>query len=271
MMKEKARIHSRRELAEGIVSMWLKCSLADHAEPGQFVLVYPKDSSRLLGRPFCICEVNPEGDEIRIVFRISGKGTEEIAALEYRDIVEVEGPLGKGYPLECAAGKQVLLMGGGIGAPSLLFLAQRLKKSIVSYGGAKNVSALLGYRNSALKRFLADDFLNVGIQTMIATDDGSDGIKGNVVEVAKRLHSQRVLLPQLIYACGPMPMLKAVGEFAAELKIPAYISLEEHMACGVGACLGCVVPTKERDGHSNVHNARICTEGPVFEASEVLW
>ena len=99
----------------------------------------------------------------------------------------------------------------------------------------------------------------------MATEDGSVGTKGNVMNTIEENHLQA----DVIFACGPMPMLRAIKKYAEEKKIKAYISLEEHMACGVGACLGCVVKTKEVDHHSHVHNARICTDGPVFDAEEV--
>ena len=102
-------------------------------------------------------------------------------------------------------------------------------------------------------------------RSVIATEDGSVGTKGNVIDAILENH----LEADIIFACGPMPMLRAIKTYAKEYNIDAYISLEEHMACGVGACLGCVVQTKEVDHHSHVNNARICTDGPVFHAQEV--
>ena len=121
---------------------------------------------------------------------------------------------------------------------------------------------ILGYRDREL--FLKENFERYA-SVYVATEDGSMGIKGNVMDVI----AANELEADVIFACGPMPMLRAVKKYAQERGIPAYISLEEHMACGVGACLGCVVKTKEIDSHSHVHNARICTDGPVFEAETV--
>ena len=146
------------------------------------------------------------------------------------------------------------LIGGGIGIPPLLQLAKELD--------TEEKSIILGYRDSNL--FLAEELARYG-KVYVATEDGSQGTKGNVLD-AIREHS---LEGDIIYACGPMPMLRAIKQYAAEQGIKAYISLEEHMACGVGACLGCVVKTREVDPHSHVHNARICTDGPVFDAEEV--
>lgn len=146
-------------------------------------------------------------------------------------------------------------MGGGIGIPPMLELARELPAS------AKK-QIIVGYRDSQL--FLKDDLAQNGT-VYIATEDGSVGTKGNVMNAIEENHLQA----DVIFACGPMPMLRAIKKYAEEKGIEAYISLEEHMACGVGACLGCVVKTKEVDHHSHVHNARICTDGPVFEAKEV--
>ena len=144
-------------------------------------------------------------------------------------------------------------MGGGIGVPPILELAKRLE-------ARKRI--IVGYRDGNL--FLKEDLEKYGA-VYAATEDGSAGTKGNVMDAIQ----ENGLEADVIFACGPMPMLRAIKAYAGQRGIPAYISLEEHMACGVGACLGCVVKTKEIDHHSHVHNARICTDGPVFEAREV--
>lgn len=165
-------------------------------------------------------------------------------------------------------------MGGGIGIPPMLELAKALSpgaakgldagtdESAASKEGAAKVCSIMGYRDA--QTFLRPDLEQYG-EVVIATEDGSVGTKGNVMDAIR----ENALTADVIFACGPMPMLRAIKAYAAEQGIPAYISLEEHMACGVGACLGCVVKTKEVDHHSHVNNARICTDGPVFEAGEV--
>ena len=254
-MKEKctAVVISQVQLAPGIYDMWLETKLAGSAVPGQFIGVYTKDKSRLLPRPISICEVREDKKALRIVYRVAGAGTEEIAGYKAGDAVEVLGTLGNGFPLEEAEGKKVILMGGGIGVPPILELAKRMnaEKQII-----------MGYRDS--QTFLREDFEKYG-KVYIATEDGSVGTRGNVMHAI----AENALEADVIFACGPMPMLRAIKTYAAEHGIKAYISLEEHMACGVGACLGCVVKTKEKDHHSHVNNARICTDGPVFEAGEV--
>lgn len=251
--KQNATVLSQKEIAPQIFDMWIETSLAKEAKPGQFICVYPKDKSTLLPRPISICEVNADKTALRIVYRIAGQGTAEFSAYKEGESVAVLGTLGNGFPLEEGKGKKVFLMGGGIGIPPMLQLAKELDA---------DKQVVVGYRDNQL--FLKEDLEKYG-KVYIATEDGSEGTKGNVMDAI----AANALEADVIFACGPMPMLRAIKKFAAEHQIKAYISLEEHMACGVGACLGCVVKTKEVDHHSHVHNARICTDGPVFEAEEV--
>ena len=146
-------------------------------------------------------------------------------------------------------------MGGCIGIPPMLLLASKIRY-------AASVDVIVGYRDKEL--FLADDLAKYA-PVHVATEDGSVGTKGNVMDVIEA----EGLTADVIFACGPMPMLRAIKQFAARSGIEAYISLEERMACGVGACLGCVVRTREVDHHSHVNNARICTDGPVYRAADV--
>ncbi len=251
--KVKTTIVSQKQIAEQIYDLWLETELAQDAHAGQFVAVYPQNAATLLPRPISICEVDKEQCRLRLVYRVAGKGTAEFSAYRAGDTLEVLGVLGNGFPIEAAKGKRVFLMGGGIGIPPMLELSKELDAE-------KHI--LLGYRNQDL--FLQDDLGENG-QVYIATEDGSVGGQGNVMDIIKvnDLHAD------IIMACGPMPMLRAIKQYAAEQGIDAYLSLEERMACGVGACLGCVCKTKEIDHHSHVNNARICTDGPVFEAGEV--
>ena len=254
-MKQKhtAKVLSQREMAPDIFDMWIETPLAADAKPGQFLGVYPRDRSTLLPRPISICETDAVRGALRIVYRVAGAGTREFSGYSQGDAKSLLGNLGNGFPLEQGAGKKAFLMGGGIGVPPILELARRLEaeKQIV-----------VGYRDGNL--FLKEDLQKYGT-LHIATEDGSAGTKGNVMDAIR----ENGLEAEVIFACGPMPMLRAIKAYAAERDIPAYISLEEHMACGVGACLGCVVKTKEVHHHSHVPNARICTDGPVFEAKEV--
>lgn len=251
--KQTAEVLSQKEAAPRIYDMWIGTDLAEQARPGQFLCIYPKDRSTLLPRPISICEVREDRKALRIVYRVAGQGTGEFSGYRAGDTIEIMGTLGNGFPVGEAVGKKVFLMGGGIGVPPILQLAKEMDA---------DRQIIVGYRDS--HTFLREDFEKYG-KVYIATEDGSAGVKGNVMNAI----AENGLEADMIYACGPMPMLRAIKAYAAEHKIKAYISLEEHMACGVGACLGCVVKTKEVDQHSHVNNVRICTDGPVFEAEEV--
>lgn len=249
---EEAKLIETNKLSDGIFEMYIKTRVASLAKPGQFVMVYPKDSATLLPRPISICEVSD--GELRLVYRVQGKGTKEFSLYKEGETVKILGPLGNGFPVEEGKGKRSILIGGGIGVPPILELAKALK--------GEDVTILAGYRNSDM--FLDEDFKKQA-PLEVATEDGSIGVKGNVMDVIR----EKNLKCDVIFACGPMPMLRAIKKYAEENGVTAYISLEERMACGVGACLGCVCKTTHKDSHSHVNNARVCTEGPVFEASEV--
>ncbi len=260
-MKQKvtATVVSQKEIAPAIYDMWIATDLAMQALPGQFICVYPKNKSTLFPRPISICEIAEDKSALRIVYRLAGQGTNEFSGYQAGESVEILGTLGNGFPAEKAKGKKVFLMGGGIGVPPILQLA----KELCAVGLSKeDIQIVVGYRDS--KMFLKEDLEQYGT-VYVATEDGSFGTKGNVMNAIE----ENGIGADVIFACGPMPMLRAIKQYAEKVEITAYISLEEHMACGVGACLGCVVKTKKVDHHSHVHNARICTDGPVFEAAEV--
>ena len=252
--KETAVVYSQEELAPGIFSMWIVTDIADEARPGQFISVYSQDGSRLLPRPISICEADPDEGRLRIVYRIAGKGTDEFSKYVSGDSIDIMGPLGNGFPVEKAEGKKVFLMGGGIGVPPILELAKQMK--------CEKKQIIAGYRDC--HTFLREEFEAAGT-LYIATEDGSVGTKGNVMDAIR----ENALEADVIYACGPTPMLRAIKKYAEENGIECYISLEERMACGIGACLGCVCHSKDIDEHSNVRNKRICKDGPVFRAEEV--
>lgn len=256
--KVTARVISQEEIAGGIYDMWMETDLAETGRAGQFICIYPHDKSTLLPRPISICEADKEKGRLRIVYRVAGKGTEEFASYKEGDSIEIMGNLGNGFPLAAAEGKRVWLMGGGIGIPPMVQLAKDLKAE----GKAAAVTVIAGYRDGQL--FLKEDMERYA-SVYTATEDGSAGIKGNVMDAA----AAEKLQAEVIMACGPMPMLRAIKRYAMENNKEAYISLEERMACGVGACLGCVCRTKKMDTHSHVKNARICTDGPVFPAADV--
>ena len=243
-MKKKitATVLSQKEIAPRIFDMWIATELAACAKAGQFIGVYPKDRSTLLPRPISICQVNDKKDALRIVYRIAGQGTAEFSSYQEGDGVEILGTLGNGFPTEAAEGKKVFLMGGGIGIPPMLELARELPASTEK-------QIIVGYRDDQL--FLNEDLEKNGT-VYIATEDGSVGVKGNVLDAIR----EEGIEGEIIYSCGPTPMLRALKVYAEEKGIEAQISLEEKMACGIGACLACVCQSKDVDEHSHVHNKR---------------
>ena len=253
-VKIKSTVAEQKKLAEGIYSMWLLAEeIAVQAKPGQFISVYSNDKSRVLPRPISICEIDREQGKLRIVYRVVGKGTEEFSKALAGDTFEILGPLGNGFPLEEAKGKRVLMVGGGIGVPPMLQTAKEAEAEAV---------IVSGYRNSDL--FLKEELENAG-SLYIATEDGSVGTKGNVLDAIRENDIQA----DVMFACGPTPMLRALKQYAEEKNMPCWISMEEKMACGIGACLACVCQSKNVDAHSHVHNKRICKDGPVFLSTEV--
>lgn len=261
MAKQKitAAVTSQVQLTADIYDLRIKApGIAAQAVPGQFVSLYSGDGSRLLPRPISLCGIDREAGELRLVYRIAGAGTKEFSTLKPGDTIDVLGPLGNGFSLDALKeGQKAFLIGGGIGIPPMLELAKALKAE-----GKGEVQAVLGYRDSQM--FLKDEFQAYG-SVYAATEDGSAGTKGNVLDAIRA----EALEADVIFACGPTPMLRALKAYAAEKKIPAWLSLEEKMACGVGACLACVCQSKEKDHHSQVHNKRICKDGPVFLADDI--
>ncbi len=209
--------------------------VAQNAAPGQFVML--EVPGKFLRRPFSIAGV--EGNRIQILFRRVGEGTSSLARVRRNHKLRVLGPLGRGFPK--IEGK-VILIGGGIGVAPLLFAASRYDDYTLVYG--ERTERIL----------IDDDFLPSN--TLIATDDGTAGFEGTVVELAE------TLAPSPIFACGPLRMLSAVVELARRWNVPAWFSLEARMACGFGVCNGCVVRTAS--GYS-----RVCTDGPVFDLAQI--
>ena len=277
--REYAKVLECVRIGNDIFSLKLAAEqIAAAAKPGQFVSVYANDSARLLPRPISVCEADARSGILRLVFRIAGAGTREFSRLEEGERVMLVGPLGNGFPLERAEAKRVFLIGGGIGIPPMLELAKRLTsaegegtaedQNERAAGGsavvdqaerAVDVKAVLGYRD---ERFLLEDF---PCETVVATEDGSFGTRGTVLD-AIRAHG---LTADVIYACGPIPMLRALKQYALESGTECWLSMEEKMACGIGACLSCVCRSTEIDEHSQVKNKRVCTEGPVFLSTEI--
>ena len=284
--EEIAVVVDQNALGRGIYDLTLKTTnIAKAAKAGQFVSVYSNDKSKLLPRPISLCGIDRDEDTIRLVYRVTGEntGTEEFSKLVMGDKIRILGPLGNGFTVE--PGKKAFLIGGGIGVPPMLQLAKDINSGVVQTTGAVDTNTqekgqteekqinghgkkicdmniIMGYRDE--NTFLLDEFKEQA-DSFVATEDGSVGTKGNVIDAI----NENGLEADVIYACGPMPMLRALKAYAMEHDMECYVSMEERMACGIGACLACVCKTKDKDAHSNVNNKRICKEGPVFNAKEV--
>lgn len=247
----KHEIISSELLAPGIFSFRVAYPETDTLAPGQFVTVLC--GAHTLRRPISVCETGR--DWIRLVFEVRGEGTRWMSQRAAGDMLDILGPLGCGFTQLCEPEKAVFV-GGGIGVPPLLGAA-----SAFGRGG----TAVLGFR-SAGAAILTKDFAALGCTVALATEDGSAGEKGFVTSpLRRRLASSPC---GGIYACGPAPMLRAVAKEAALRGVPCLVSLEERMACGVGACLGCAVRIKTDAG---IKNLRVCCDGPVFDAGSVAW
>ena len=248
-------------LAPDVYSIWIEAKeIVKEARAGQFVSLYPHDGGHLLPRPISICEIDRDGGRLRLVYRVVGYGTAELSLMTPGSKVRVMGPLGNGFPLEENKNlKNVILIGGGIGIPPMLGVANAIKNRDNSI----RVTAVIGYRDR--HDFLSDDLYEVADNLIIATDDGSRGTHGTVIDAMNENDVQG----DVIYACGPTPMLRGVKNHGEQFGIPVWLSLEERMACGIGACLGCVCKSADIDPHSQVKNKRVCKDGPVFPANEV--
>ena len=242
---ETASIIENQEITRGIFKLRLGLPLDyPRPEPGQFVNIYLNDSSRLLPRPISVCDFAK--GTLTLVYAVAGAGTEIISGYKAGAAMRVSTPLGNGFSISIKG--NCVLVGGGAGVPPLLFWGKQLN-------GQLPVRAFLGFKSEP---FLTNEF---PCDTEIATDDGSSGFKGNVINLLERTE-----IPDdtQIFACGPRPMLKSLAGFAKERGLALQVSLEERMGCGYGACVGCVCKT-------TAGSRKVCEDGPVFNASEVIW
>lgn len=248
-------IIEKKAIALDTYSFTLYCpEVANIAQAGQFVHILPENYG--LRRPISIAGIDPEKGTLRIVFAIRGKGTKALANMNEGQRMDMIAPLGHGFTLKPDA-QHVVLVGGGIGVPPMLPLAK--------YYGEK-ATAISGFRTFQ-QVILQEDFEAMGAQAICCTEDGSAGaVKGFVTAPLEQFLSEGV---DAVYACGPAVMLKAVAEMCIRNKTYCEISLEERMACGVGACLGCACQMKDENGE--IHFRHVCKNGPVFKAEEVLF
>lgn len=255
----RAKILSHVPAGRGFFRLVLKApETAAAAQPGQFVMLRVSENlDPLLARPFGISAV-PSRSSIEIVYRVVGRGTALLTRKSAGHELSVLGPLGKGFPLP---GKDTtpVLVGGGSGFPPLHFLAQRAGSRAHFFIGARNKECLP-------PASIIKSFRDVTSRVHVATEDGSTGVHGMSTDILNAFLSKMENKTHLvIYACGPHAMLAVASRIAAEHSIPCYVSMEERMACGLGACMGCSVPVKA-GGYK-----RACKEGPVFDSRDIEW
>ena len=241
----------------------LRCScpeIAASALPGQFIhVLIPQGSGLLLRRPFTIYTV--EGDQISMLYQLIGEGTNVLSRLKWGDSIRVLGPLGNTFEISPVP-SPAIIVGGGAGIASLMLLAAALRNAGVHTLG------LVGSMNRA--RLLSmEDLQAIGVETHIATDDGSVGHHGFVTELLTHILETHELQNPIIYACGPDGMLRAVTEIALDYHIPTQLAMENRMGCAMGVCLGCVCKVQMPGG--GFEYQRVCTEGPVFNAEDIIW
>jgi dihydroorotate dehydrogenase electron transfer subunit len=257
---ELARVIDNKQVAKEHFKLTFASDyISSHADPGQFVHIRCTEGTEpLLRRPFSIHRINKEHGTREIIYRLIGIGTHILSNLQLGAYIDVMGPLGTGFVIESSA-DVALFAGGGCGIAPLFQAAAQAKKM-----GIKAVYAIIGASHRDLV-LCEQDFKGLGVETVVTTDDGSHGRKGVASDILLELLSSHLTsLTSHLYSCGPRPMLKAVSEISQQFKVPCQLSLEEWMACGIGACKGCAVKTTK--GYKMV-----CKDGPVFDSKEIIW
>lgn len=261
---EAAVVRANREVAPGFFKMTLDCPAAGAAfKPGQFfqLRLHEEGGARLLRRPFAPSETHDGG--FSFIYAVVGGGTAEMSRLKKGAPVRVLAPLGNGYRLP-RTGSRALLVGGGCGTPSLRLLGERLAERGVE------VFAVIGSRSSCTL-LEKQPLKRISTLLAVATDDGSEGLHGHAVEAARLLLAEIGKKPApKVFGCGPYAMLKGLAGLCAEAGLECQVSLEERMACGFGACMGCAVPVRADNPEGFVYR-RVCHDGPVFDARELVW
>lgn len=263
----KVKILSRKEIAPNIYLMKLKApEIAQGVLPGQFIHIKcSKDNYPLLRRPLSIHRIDKEKGEIFILFQVVGEGTKLLAGRTIGDDLDIMGPIGNGFNIYPES-RKIMIVGGGIGVAPLLALCEE------SIRKGKEVRVLVGAQKKELV-IGEENFRKLGAKVDVVTDDGSYKCKGLVTDLLKRIIKEGWLADQ-IFACGPKLKLKKIVEVSLDAHIDCQVSLEERMACGIGACLGCVCKIKTKGKNEDrvrYEYKRVCVDGPIFKGSEVVW
>lgn len=238
--------------------------VAEAAKPGQFVNLRPNTGHDfILRRPFSIYRVNRRGDwaaTIEILFDIRGPGSEALAGLRQHDAIDIIGPIGRGFTIPRKQ-RSCLLVGGGVGAVPLFFLAEELRAA------EKRVDVLWGAAHAG-RLVNPIDAKRLGASSAFCTDDGSEGHHGLVTDLLPEMIEK--CGTEVVYACGPDAMLAAVSRTATKLRVPVQVATEALMGCGIGICMTCVQPIWNREGTDIMH-VRTCVDGPVFNGARIAW
>lgn len=244
------RIISRKEIAPGVFDFVVEAEdVSRAAVPGQFAQILVP--GKTLRRPVSICEIDGDAGTLRFVFQVRGEGTARLSRMGPGEAMNLLAPLGRGFrPGD--TGRRAVFVGGGIGVPPLLAAARPFGKNAVLAAGFRSAGSVI----------LKEDFEAFGCEVRVATDDGSAGLHGLATELLRDLSFD------VLFACGPRPMLREVCRVAGERDVPCEVSMEERMACGIGACLVCSVKLRGENGE---FYGRVCSDGPVFEGREIVW
>lgn len=247
-MQYMGKVLQNRELCQNVYEIVIECpEIARESKPGQFLHVkVNKGIDPLLRRPISISRIYRDTGSISLIYQVIGRGTKELAEFKQGEDIDVMGPLGNGFKI--FPGSKCAVVGGGMGIAPLIELASSLI----------DCDAYLGFRCSTFK---LDEYKAICRELYIATEDGSMGSKGYVTDIIKDINRY-----DIIYTCGPKPMMKKVKELCASSSVKCFVSIEERMGCGIGACLVCACKIKEGD---TWHYKKVCADGPVFEAGEV--
>ena len=257
----KSKIIENRQIADGFYKLSFHSPKLTTPKPGQFLTLKVSNSTApLLRRPFAFANWDENSEIGEIIYQTRGISSEMLSKKISGDTIKILGPLGNGFPIAGISknvldSKGAIIVSGGVGLGPILFVAKELEKI------KKSTIMVSGFRNASQVPSEA----HILSSTVICTDDGSSGFNGNVVKYLDTL-DESLLKDHIIISCGPLPMMKALNEFAKRKGLKSFVSMEEVMGCGVGACMGCVVKTTDERG-----SARVCIEGPVFESGVIKW
>jgi len=256
----KAKITTTKKISDKIFLMTFSCpEIAQHARMGQFINIYLDKGEMILPRPISIQSIDKTAGTISIMYIVVGKGTAYLSELEAGHELNIAGPLGNGFSYNGES--KLALLGGGIGVPPIYYTARQ----VLEVNPSAEIRAYIGFRDKTVT-VLENELKALGVAVIVTTDDGSYGAKGNALEAFKSDNFSA----DCIYTCGPQGMLKAVAQHAIDANIPCQVSMEERMGCGIGACVVCAIAIKNQNDEDFTYK-RVCEDGPVFDAKEVVW